>query len=130
VRDITTKFGTNAGIIWTALNEKGCLEKEDIIKVTKLSEKEFYSAIGWLARENKISREEPDCYKLEKTNLDSEIGSHAGRVWKIIEIWEDIDIDSIKKLSDLNDYQIQTALGWLAREDKLVTCDNNRFKLK
>ena len=130
MRDITTKYGANAGKLWSTLNEKGCLEKEEIKKVTKLNEEEFHSAIGWLARENKISMEEPNYYKLENTNLDSEIGSQAGRVWKILEIWEDVDIESIKRLSNLNDTQVYTALGWLAREDKVDTSEKNRYKLK
>ena len=130
MRDITTKFGTDAGKLWSVLNEQGCLEKEEIKKVSKLSEEDFYSAIGWLARENKISREDSDYYKLENTNLDSEIGSQAGRVWKILEIWEDVDIESIKRLSDLDDTQVYSALGWLAREDKVDTSEKNRYKLK
>ena len=130
MRDITTKFGTNAGKLWSTLNEKGCLEKEEILNVTKLSEEEFYSAIGWLARENKVSKEEPNYYKLENTNLDSEIGSQAGRVWKILEIWEDVDIESIKRLSDLDDTQVYSALGWLAREDKVDNSEKNRYTLK
>ena len=32
MRDITTKFGANAGKLWNILSEKGCLEKEEIIK--------------------------------------------------------------------------------------------------
>ena len=130
MRDITTKFGTDAGKLWSVLNEQGCLEKEEIKKVSKLSEEDFYSAIGWLARENKISREDSDYYKLENTNLDSEIGSQAGRVWKILEIWEDVDIESIKRLSDLDDTQVYSALGWLAREDKVDASEKNRYKLK
>ena len=130
VRNITTKFGENAGKVWSVLNEKGCLEKEKILDVTKLSENEFHSAMGWLARENKISKTDQDRFKLDNTNLDSEIGTHAGRVWKILDIWQDADFTTLKRLSDLSDDQINSALGWLAREDKISVNEKNRFILK
>jgi hypothetical protein len=127
---VTKKFGENAGRLWTILNEKGCLKKDDILEVTKLNEKEFYSAVGWLARENKVSKYDNECFKLDNTNIGHEIGTHAGRVYKILDIWEDVDYDSIKRLSDLDDTQVHSALGWLAREDKIYTDERNRFKLK
>jgi len=128
--EITTKFGENAGKLWGILNQNGCLKKDDILEVTKLSEKDFFSAVGWLARENKVSRDIDECFKLDNTNIGHEIGTHAGRVWKILDIWEDVDLDSIKKLADLDDTQIHSALGWLAREDKITVDEKNRFKLK
>ncbi|MCJ7571650.1 MAG: winged helix-turn-helix domain-containing protein [Candidatus Thermoplasmatota archaeon] len=128
--EITTKLGENAGKLWTILNKNGSLKKDDILEVTKLSEKDFFSAVGWLARENKVSRQDDDSFKLDNTNIGHEIGTHAGRVWKILDIWEDVDIDSIKTLSDLDDTQVHSALGWLAREDKIIVDEKNRFKLK
>jgi len=130
VRDVTTKFGNNAGKIWSVLNEKGCLKKDDIITLTKLDEKDFHAGLGWLARENKVSRHDEDFFRIDNTNLDSEIGSHAGRVWKILDIWEDVDYDSMKRLSDLDDEELHAALGWLAREDKIDMNAKNRFNLK
>ena len=130
MRDVTTKFGDNAGKIWSVLSEKGCLKKDDIITLTKLDEKNFHAGLGWLARENKISRQDEDCFKIDNSNLDSEIGSHAGRVWKILDIWGDVDYDSIKRLSDLDDEELHAALGWLAREDKININENSRFNLK
>ena len=50
-------IGTNAGVIWTALDEKKTLTVKQLTTVTKLTEGEIYAAIGWLARENKISAE-------------------------------------------------------------------------
>ena len=127
--DLTTKFGSNAGKIWSILNEKGSLNKDDILKTTKLKENDFHIGIGWLARENKIAKDQ-NFYKLDETNLDSEIGTHAGLVYKIIEIWRDIDLNSIKRLTDLDDDAVHAALGWLAREDKIQLNENNRFTLK
>ena len=128
--EITTRFGENAGKLWTILNQNGCLKKDDILEVTKLNEKDFFSAIGWLAREDKVSKDKNECFKLENSNIGQEIGTHAGRIWKILDIWEDVDLDSIKKLADLDDSQVHSALGWLAREDKICVDEKNRFKLK
>ena len=130
VRDITIKFGDNAGKIWATLNEKGCLKKKEILKITRLTEDDFFIGIGWLAKENKISAEDKECFKLDATNLGSEIGTHAGRVWKILDIWEDADFTTLKRLSDLSDDQIYGALGWLAREDKINVNEKNKFILK
>jgi len=47
------KIGTNAGLIWTAL-EGGELNVKAVKKATKLAEKDLNLALGWLAREGKI----------------------------------------------------------------------------
>jgi hypothetical protein len=130
VRDITTKFGKDAGRIWHLLNERGTMHKEDIVKETTLNEKDLNAGIGWLARENKIRKKDESCYHLDQTNLDNEIGAHAGRIWKILDIWEEVDYESMKRLSDLSDQEIHAALGWLAREDKISYNNNNKFNLK
>lgn len=129
MRDVTVKFGNSAGKIWQVLNEKGCLKKDDIIQITNLNETDLHTGIGWLARENKISKKQ-DWYKLENTNLDTEIGTHAGRIWKILDIWGEADIETIKRLSDLNENQVHLAIGWLAKEDKIKLDEKNRFNLK
>lgn len=128
--DLTTKFGENAGKIWSALNEKGGLNKNKLIKVTQLNEEDFHTGVGWLARENKIAKDDEDCFKLDNTNLELEIGAHAGKIWKILDIWGDADFDTIKRLSDLDNNQVHSALGWLSREGKLIVDKNNRFNLK
>lgn len=52
------KIGNNAGLIWNALSE-GELEVKAVKKAVKLTEKNLNLALGWLAREGKISfREE------------------------------------------------------------------------
>jgi hypothetical protein len=130
VRSPTTKFGDNAGKIWAALNEKGCLDKTNILKVTQLNEDDLYVGVGWLARENKIHEEDENCYKLDNTNLDYKIGSHAGKVWKILDIWGEADFTTIKRLSDLENDDIHSALGWLACEDKIQENEKQRFTLK
>ena len=129
MRDISTKFGESAGKVWDILNEKECLNKNQLIEITKLDENEFHTAVGWLARENKISKDDQNCFKLDNSNLESEIGVHAGKIWKILDIWSDADIDTIKRLSDLNDDQVHSGLGWLAREGKISVNENNKYSL-
>ncbi len=56
---ITTKIGENAGLIWNAL-QGGALTTKALKKATKLKEAELNLALGWLAREGKISFTETD----------------------------------------------------------------------
>ncbi len=56
---ITTKIGENAGLIWNAL-QGGALTTKALKKATKLKEAELNLALGWLAREGKISFTEAD----------------------------------------------------------------------
>jgi len=54
------KIGINAGKVWTVLDEMGRQNVNDVKKATKLTNKDLYAAIGWLAREGKIAMEEVD----------------------------------------------------------------------
>ena len=49
------KIGYNAGTVWVALDTANVLGFKQLKKITKLKEKEIYAALGWLARENKIT---------------------------------------------------------------------------
>ena len=120
VRNLTLDFGKKAGKLWMALNEKGPLEKNKILKVTKLKTSDFYSAVGWLARENKILNE-GNQYRLGNTNLTSEIGSNAGKLWEVMKHWGEVDLISMKRLTNIDEKSIHSALGWLAREDKICS---------
>ena len=51
---ITTKIGENAGLIWNAL-QGGAPTLKALKKATKLKNDELYLALGWLAREGKVS---------------------------------------------------------------------------
>lgn len=51
----TETIGAWAGLLWNALNEAENLDKKQIKAATKLKDKEIYAAIGWLARENKLT---------------------------------------------------------------------------
>ncbi|GHT27747.1 hypothetical protein FACS189415_5480 [Bacteroidia bacterium] len=49
------KIGNDAGRIWKVLDEEGSKSVKELKKLTKLVDKEIYAAIGWLAREEKLS---------------------------------------------------------------------------
>ena len=52
-------IGTNAGLIWNALDKLGKMDTKALKKATKLrTDKELYAAIGWLAKEGKLHFEE------------------------------------------------------------------------
>lgn len=58
---IIETIGTNAGLIWNALNDLGKMNVKQLKKVTKLrTDKELFAAIGWLAKEGKLHFEESD----------------------------------------------------------------------
>jgi len=47
-------IGTNAGLVWNALNEGGKMS----VKAAKIkAEKDMYAAFGWLAKEGKLAFE-------------------------------------------------------------------------
>lgn len=52
-----TTIGTNAGIIWNLLNNNKKWNARELAEKSGLTEREVYTAIGWLARENKIEIE-------------------------------------------------------------------------
>ncbi len=54
----TDTIGTWAGLVWNALSEADVLGNKQIKKMTKLKDKELYAALGWLAREGKITFED------------------------------------------------------------------------
>ena len=130
MRDFVSNFGTNAGKIWAALSINHSLTKDQIKNITHLDDYDFYTGIGWLARENKIYKEYNDKYKLGNTNLTYKVGTNAGKIWKVLEIWEEVDLTSIKRLSYLDENDIYLALGWLGREDKIFRNDKKRYNLK
>ena len=51
---LNEKIGINAGLVWSTLAE-GELNVKAVKKATKLNEKDLNLALGWLAREGKIS---------------------------------------------------------------------------
>ena len=52
--DMENVIGTNAGIVWRAMTSDRSWTYEELKEETGLSDKELWTAIGWLARENQI----------------------------------------------------------------------------
>ncbi len=119
MKDFTNRLGDAAGKVWKSLNDNGSLNERKILNKTKLKTDDFHLAVGWLARENKISKNENGFY-LGETNLTSKIGTDAGNVWKILDMWGEVDIQSISRLTDINKSEVLLAIGWLAREGKIA----------
>jgi hypothetical protein len=113
-------FGRNAGKIWETLSKHGSLSERNLMRRTKLTTDEFYSAIGWLARENKISKD-GEIYYLDETNMNEIIGMNAGKVYNIISTCGEINAKYIQRLADIPKNDTYLALGWLAKEGKLKT---------
>lgn len=116
--NLLEKFGVSAGKIWEKLSETELQPEAKLRRKTGLNKEEFYGAIGWLAREDKIRRKGRS-YALGDTNLIGEVGANAGRIWKTLNIWGELDLPNLARLADLNDKELFTALGWLAREGKV-----------
>jgi hypothetical protein len=118
MNEFASLSGNQAGTIWQILHEHGSLPESELLALTHLTEPRLYTAIGWLARENKI-RKENNSYMLGETNLVSFIGKDAGKIWKALEIWGEVDALSLSRLSRLDEPDFYSAIGWLAREGKV-----------
>lgn len=53
-------IGQWAGQVWEAVNEGDTLSTKQIKKIAKLKDKELFAALGWLAREGKVSFQTSD----------------------------------------------------------------------
>jgi len=129
VRNSTVKFGEDAGKIWQTLYEHSYLDEEKLLEITKLTDSEFHAGVGWLAREDKIAKKNQ--YELDNTNLESRIGTNAGKVWKVMDIWGKLEVPTITRLTRVDEQDVYSALGWLAREDKICADSKlEKFDLK
>ena len=120
MNEIVKTFGYNAGKVWDVLEKDGPQVQSKLMKKADLREDEFYSAIGWLARENKICRDKRT-YKIGETNLTTAIGNNAGKVWSVINRDDELDVTAISRMAKIGKQDCYTALGWLAREGKITT---------
>ena len=118
MNEIIKSFGHNAGKIWDVL-ETGSQVQTKIMKNTKLSENEFFGAIGWLARENKICKDKRT-YTIGETNLTETIGTNAGRIWAALNKDNEIGVSAISRLTKIEKKDCYSALGWLACEGKIT----------
>jgi hypothetical protein len=116
--EIVSLFGDHAGRVWQILHEHGPLSETELLEKTHLTESQLCTAVGWLARENKI-RKENNTYILGETNLIPFVGKDAGKIWRALDIWGEIDTQSLSRLSRIAEHDVFTAVGWLAREGKV-----------
>jgi hypothetical protein len=130
MNEVVSLFGDDAGKVWRMLHEQGPLSETDLMDKTHLSELHLCAAVGWLARENKI-RKENNTYTLGETNLMPSVGKDAGKIWRALDIWGEIDAQSLSRLSRIAEHDVFTAVGWLAREGKVdgTITDINEKKL-
>jgi hypothetical protein len=122
--EFVSLFGDQAGTIWQILQNHGPLSETELLNQTHLTEPQLYTGIGWLARENKI-RKEQNMYMLGETNLIPFIGKDAGKIWRTLEIWGEVDVQSLSRLSRIVEHDVFTAVGWLAREGKVDGATSN-----
>ena len=118
MESITDNFGRDAGKIWMTLDKFGPLSQSRLLKIIGLRQRDFYAAIGWLAKENKIFLNDTD-YSLGETNMGYNIGEDAGKVWNIINNCGEIEFKYIPKLANISEKDTYCALGWLAKEGKI-----------
>jgi len=116
--DIEYNFGKNAGKVWNTLEQNGSLTPNKIMKTTKLTEYDFYAAVGWLAKENKICKAGTK-YTIGTCNFEPKIGKNAGKVWKTLKEIGYVDENYLPKLAGCTTSETYSALGWLAREGKI-----------
>ncbi len=53
--NMTSTIGLNAGKVWEVLKRDDEVDVNAIARITKIEKRDCYSALGWLAREGKIS---------------------------------------------------------------------------
>jgi len=116
--EIIEYYGKNAGKIWRTLEKNGPLTTTKIMRTTGLNKEDFYTAVGWLAKENKISFNE-NTYQLKPQNYNDYIGQTAGKVWQVINIYDEIDARYLPRLAGVDEKDAFYAIGWLAREGKI-----------
>jgi hypothetical protein len=116
--------GNQAGTLWHILHDQGPLCESELLTLTHLTQPQLYTAIGWLAREDKI-RKENNTYLLGGTNLEYFIGKDAGKIWRALDIWGEVDVLSLTRLSRIVEPDVYSAIGWLAREGKVDGASSN-----
>jgi hypothetical protein len=58
--NLTPKIGQDAGKVWSILSQKGETDMQTLARMAHMDVSEAFSAIGWLAREQKIATKVDD----------------------------------------------------------------------
>ena len=54
--------------------------------------------------------------------ITEQAGEFAGRIWTALNETEGLTLKEVKKQTKLKDKELYLGLGWLLREDKIVSC--------
>jgi len=52
--------------------------------------------------------------------MKEKIGGDAGIIWQVLDAHGTKSVKELKKVTKFNDKEIYAAIGWLAREEKLI----------
>lgn len=52
------------------------------------------------------------------------IGANAGAIWQVLNDADAMGIKQLKKVTKLKDKEVFAAMGWLAREGKLIIAED------
>jgi hypothetical protein len=129
VRNIVERFGVSAGMIWSALDERGCLCRDELFECCGLSDFDFFTGLGWLACEGKLVLSDDGVFCLGEGVSVASFGGFAGQVWRVLDVWGVADFVTLKRLTGLDDFDVDCGLGWLGREGKLLV-DGDSFCLR
>ena len=116
---IENYYGKYAGKVWQTLENHGPATPNQIMKKTKMTQTDFYAAIGWLAKENKICKTGTK-YSLGECNFEPRIGKNAGKMWKTLNKIGYVDEEYVPKIAGMSNTDAFSAMGWLAREGKIT----------
>ncbi|MCD6292473.1 MAG: winged helix-turn-helix domain-containing protein [Deltaproteobacteria bacterium] len=68
---------------------------------------------------------------MEKIVMIDQIGIDAGKVWNELELNGEMTTGALKKSLGMAPFDLNIAIGWLAREDKIsLTRKGNTIKVK
>jgi len=122
---IIKESGQNAGCVWEALNLSGPLSEIQLIEKTKLKPHELHAAIGWLAREGKIFKED-ELYMLDVNDLPAktiENDMDQLRIETIIDEGIIIQEESFETIEPADRTTLDTVKGIEASDIKMETAE-------
>lgn len=143
------QIGEFAGIIWRTLNEKGKLSFEALLHETMLDSESVSTAIGWLAREDKIRFDEQNgitaFYSITNAIINiksvgiilglfpmNRLGQSVTTIYMTRDLLQAdanyvslmlnrrrMTLEQLSRITELSDRNLLYALGWLLCEDEL-----------
>ncbi len=121
--DFSAQIEKNAGKIYQRLNAEDLKQAsaQELKDQTDLTDHELFLSIGWLAKENKINKSKNNgLYYLGESSIAADINKHAERVRHTLQNKSKKNVASIARSAELRPMEVYIALGWLAREDKIM----------